>query len=156
SFDEMKFSPDGKTLWLLAEDKGVLPFFKMNADGSGFAAVYSEGSSAALEAEAGAIVFLNTTMSRPDELFAFDPASGKARQVTHFNDKLLAQLELGKVEAVWFDGAGGEKIHGWLIYPPAYDAGKTYPFVQIMHGGPHTMSRDAWSYRWNNHAFAAP
>jgi dipeptidyl aminopeptidase/acylaminoacyl peptidase len=25
-----------------------------------------------------------------------------------------------------------------------------------MHGGPHTMSRDGWTYRWNSHAFAAP
>ena len=25
-----------------------------------------------------------------------------------------------------------------------------------MHGGPHTMNRDSWSYRWNTHLFAAP
>ena len=29
------------------------------------------------------------------------------------------------------------------------------PLVQLMHGGPHTMVRDSWSYRWNAHAFAA-
>ena len=25
-----------------------------------------------------------------------------------------------------------------------------------MHGGPHTMNRDSWSYRWNTHVLASP
>jgi hypothetical protein len=28
--------------------------------------------------------------------------------------------------------------------------------VQLLHGGPHTMNRDAFSYRWNSHVFASP
>ena len=48
-------------------------------------------------------------MNRPDELFALDPATGTARQLTRFNEKLLAELDLGKVEEFWFDGAGGDK-----------------------------------------------
>ncbi|HTM55229.1 MAG TPA: S9 family peptidase [Pirellulales bacterium] len=156
SFDEVKFSPDGQTLWLVAEDKGVVPVFKMNADGTGFAAVYREGASANLQSGKTALVFLNTDSNRPDELFTIDPATGKARQLTRFNEKLLSQLDLGKVEEFWFDGAAGDKIQGWLIYPPSYDASKTYPFMHVMHGGPHTMSRSAFTYRWNHHAFAAP
>jgi dipeptidyl aminopeptidase/acylaminoacyl peptidase len=156
SFDELKFSSDGKTLWLLAEDKGVLPVFKMNADATGFTAVYREGSSANIQTAADTVVFLNTTASRPDELFALDPATGTAKQLTRFNEKLLAELDLGKVEEFWFEGAAGDKVHGWLFYPPAYDANKKFPFIHVMHGGPHTMARDAWHYRWNAHAFAAP
>ncbi len=156
SFEQVAFAPDGKTLWLLAEDKGVLPVFKMNADGTGLNAVHKAGSAANLEARAGTVIFLNNTQNRPDELFAFDPTTGVSRQLTHFNEDLLAQLDLGKVEEYWFDGAAGDKIQGWLVYPPAYDATRNYPLVQIMHGGPHTMSRDGWTYRWNSHVFAAP
>jgi dipeptidyl aminopeptidase/acylaminoacyl peptidase len=156
SFDQAEFSPDGQFLWLSAEEKGVLPVFKMNADGSGLTAVYKEGSSTNVEVGANSVVFLNTTMNRPDELFAFDTSTGMARQLTRFNEKLLAELDLGKVEEFWFDGAGGDKVHGWLIFPPGHDANKTYPFVHVMHGGPHTMSRNTWHYRWNPHAFAAP
>ena len=42
------------------------------------------------------------------------------------------------------------------MLPPGYDPKKTYPLVQLMHGGPNTMNRDSWSYRWNTHVFAAP
>ncbi|MEO8588804.1 MAG: S9 family peptidase [Flavobacteriales bacterium] len=152
----VEFSADGATLWLTAEDKGVVPVFKMKADGTGLTAVYKEGTSSDLAMEGGHIVFLNDNTSRPNELFSLDPKSGVARQLTHFNQALLDQLDLGTVESYWFDGAAGDKVQGWLILPPGFDAAKTYPMVQLMHGGPHTMVRDSWSYRWNAHVFAAP
>jgi dipeptidyl aminopeptidase/acylaminoacyl peptidase len=150
-----EFSADGKTLWTTIEDKGVVPVFRLNADGTGLTAVYKEGSSTSLVTGGGSIVFLNDTTSRPNELFALDAATGATRQLTHFNDELMAKLDLGKVESYWFDGAAGDKVHGWLVLPPGYDPKKTYGLVQLMHGGPHTMNRDSWSYRWNTHVFAA-
>ncbi len=156
SIDEVEVSKDGKTLWLVAEDKGVVPIFKANADGSGLTAVYRQGTSSSISLEDGTIVFLNDNTSRPNELFALDTATGQARQLTHVNDALMAQFDLGKVESYTFSGAAGAQVHGWLVFPPNYDAAKKYPLVQLMHGGPHTMCRDSWSYRWNTHVFAAP
>ncbi len=156
SIDEVEISHDGKILWLVAEDRGVVPIFKANADGSGFAAVHRAGTSSNLRVEGGTIVFLNDTTSRPGELFVLDAATGQARQLTHVNDAFMAQLDLGKVESYSFAGAGGVEIQGWLVFPPGYDAAKKYPLLQLMHGGPHTMCRDSWSYRWNTHVFAAP
>jgi dipeptidyl aminopeptidase/acylaminoacyl peptidase len=150
-----EFSADGKTLWTTIEDKGVVPVFRLNADGTGLTAVYKEGSSTSLVTGGGSIVFLNDTTNRPNELFALDAATGVTRQLTHFNDELMAKLDLGKVESYWFDGAAGDKVHGWLVLPPGYDPKKTYGLVQLMHGGPHTMNRDSWSYRWNTQVFAA-
>lgn len=156
SIESASFSADGQTLWITAEEKGVLPIFRMNADGTGLTPVYSAGTSTAVDTKAGALVFLNDNTSRPAELFTLDPATGQARQLTHFNDAAVAQLDLGRVESYWFTGANADQIQGWLVYPPGYDAKKTYPLVQLMHGGPHTMCRDSWSYRWNTHVFAAP
>jgi len=156
SIAEHAFSADGKTLWIIAEDKGVVPIFRFSGDGTGkLEAVHRPGSSGSLCVEGGAIVFLNNTSSRPDELFALDPATGAARQLTSFNAALLAQIDFGQQEEYWIDGAAGDKVHGWVYYPPGFDEKKSYGLVQLMHGGPHTMCRDAWSYRWNAHAMAA-
>lgn len=149
------FSPDGRSLWLTAEEKGAAPVFKMNTDGSGFAPVFKTGTSSGFDVAAGAAVFLNNSAGRPDELFALDTATGMARQLTRFNEALLSQLDLGRMEEYWFEGAAGDRVHGVLFFPPGFDAAKTYPLVQLMHGGPHTMAGDAWSYRWNAHVFAA-
>ncbi len=156
SIGEVVFSSDGRTTWIVAEDKGVVPIFRLKADGRALESVYRSGSTGNLSVEGGTMVFLNNTAARPDELFALDPVTGAARQLTHFNDELLAQIDFGRSEEYWFDGAAGDKVHGWLYYPPGFDAAKSYPLLQLMHGGPHTMCRDAWSYRWNAHVFAAP
>ncbi len=155
SFDEIEFSDDGRTLWLTAEEKGVLPVFRFAADGSGApTAVFKTGTVTGLDVAGSTVVFLNDTTNRPAELFALN-ADGTARALTKFNDAFMAQFDLGRVEGYWFKGAKGDDIHGWLVYPPGYDAKKTYPLVQLMHGGPHTMNRDGWSYRWNTQIFAA-
>ncbi len=156
SIGDVQFSADGRTLWLTAEDKGVVPVFRLNADGTGLTPVHATGSSTQLSVEGGTVAFLNDTTSRPNELFVLAAGGGPARQLTHVNDAAVARLDLGKVESYWFKGAAGADIHGWLVYPPGYDPQKRYPLVQLMHGGPHTMNRDSWSYRWNTHVLASP
>ena len=156
SFGDVEFSPDGQTLWVIAEEKGFVPLFRMKADGTDLTPVHKEGTASGLAVSGGSTVFLNATSSRPNELFVADAATGAVRQLTHFNDELLAKLDLGKVESYWFTGANNDQVHGWVVLPPGYDPTKTYPLVQLMHGGPHTMNQDNWSFRWNSHVFAAP
>jgi len=156
SIDDIAFSADGKRLWVQAEQRGVVPVFAMDADGRGFAPVHAHGTSTELDSASGQLVFLNETSSHAPELFALDAATGKPRQLTRFNDALFARLDLGKVESHEFRGAGGDLVQAWVTYPPAYDPRKKYPLVQLLHGGPHTMNRDAFSYRWNSHVFASP
>jgi dipeptidyl aminopeptidase/acylaminoacyl peptidase len=156
AIEQFKVAPDGKTIWLLAQEKGVVPVFMLNADGTGLTPVHKQGNAGGLDVGAGTVIFLKNTASQPEELFALHPATGAIRQLTHFNDDLLARLDLGKVEEFWFDGAAGAKVHGWLTYPPGYSAARRYPLVHLLHGGPHTMAGDDWHYRWNAHVLAAP
>jgi dipeptidyl aminopeptidase/acylaminoacyl peptidase len=150
-----EISADCRTLWLTAEDKGVSPIFRLNADGTGFTAVYADGTSSGLSLSGTTAVFLNDKITRPNELFVLDTATGAVRQLTRINEAFMAQLDLGKVESYWFKGANGADVHGWLVLPPGFDPAKKYPLVQLMHGGPHTMNGDGWSYRWNTQVFAA-
>ena len=153
---EMRVASDNRTLWITAEEKGVVPIFRLNADGTGWKQVFGEGTSTGLDVRGESVVFQNDNTSRPNELFALDPKTGRARQLTHFNTEFMKGFNLGKVEPYWFKGAAGDDVHGWLVLPPNYDPAKKYPLVQLLHGGPHTMNRDSWSYRWNTQVFAAP
>ena len=44
----------------------------------------------------------------------------------------------------------------FVVLPPGYQPGQKYPLVQVVHGGPHGISADAFHFRWNGQAFAAP
>ena len=155
SIDDVAFSRDGRRLWVIAEQNGVVPVFSMDASGGALTKVVASGTNTEIDSANGQLVFLSETTSRAPELYALD-ASGKPRQLTRFNDALFARLDLGKVESHTFQGAGGDPVQMWVVYPPGFDARKKYPLVQLLHGGPHTMVRDAFSYRWNSHVFAAP
>jgi dipeptidyl aminopeptidase/acylaminoacyl peptidase len=76
--------------------------------------------------------------------------------VTHFNDSLLAQIDMSKIESFSFKGAHGDEVEGFLIKPPNFDAAKKYPVKFLIHGGPQGAWGDDWSYRWNPELFAAP
>jgi dipeptidyl aminopeptidase/acylaminoacyl peptidase len=155
SVGTVAFSADGATIWMTAEDRGHTAIFRLPADGRSLKEVHRSGTTSGLRVEGGTIVFLNNTLTRPDELFVLDAQSGKARQLTNFNGELLAKLDFGRVEEYWIDGAAGDKVHGWLVLPPGFDPQRKYPLLQLMHGGPHTMVADAWSYRWNAQVMAA-
>jgi dipeptidyl aminopeptidase/acylaminoacyl peptidase len=82
-------------------------------------------------------------------------AAPKARPLSRVNDVLLSQIEMSPLESFWFEGAKGDKVQGFLVKPPDFDANKKYPVKFLIHGGPQGAWGDDWSYRWNPELFAA-
>jgi dipeptidyl aminopeptidase/acylaminoacyl peptidase len=82
------------------------------------------------------------------------PALGQ--QITHVNDPLLSQISMSPLEPFWFTGAHSDKVQGFLVKPPNFDASKKYPVKFLIHGGPQGAWGDDWSYRWNSELFASP
>ncbi|HTZ83442.1 MAG TPA: S9 family peptidase [Candidatus Acidoferrales bacterium] len=78
------------------------------------------------------------------------------RKLTHFNDVPLSQISMSPLESFWFTGAHGDKVEGFLVKPPTFDAAKKYPVKFLIHGGPQGAWGDDWSYRWNPELFASP
>ena len=94
----------------------------------------------------------------PAEVYAGDlNATGAttARAVTHENDALVSRLALNGAEDFWFTGANGAKVQGFVVKPPNWQAGKKYPAILLIHGGPQGAWLDQWHGRWNYQMFAA-
>jgi dipeptidyl aminopeptidase/acylaminoacyl peptidase len=79
-----------------------------------------------------------------------------APSLDHLNDAVLSQVAMSQLECFWFPGAHGDKVEGFLVKPPNFDASKKYPVKFLIHGGPQGAWGDDWSYRWNAELFAAP
>jgi dipeptidyl aminopeptidase/acylaminoacyl peptidase len=80
----------------------------------------------------------------------------RPRQLTHLNDAVLSLVAMSPLESFWFTGAHGEKVEGFLVKPPNFDASRKYPVKFLIHGGPQGAWGDDWSYRWNAELFASP
>ncbi len=49
----------------------------------------------------------------------------------------------GKAESVVWESEGN-RVQGWLLYPENFDAGKKYPMVVSIHGGPSGVRSASW------------
>lgn len=84
-----------------------------------------------------AVYYTQSSTQHPAELAV---VKGRNKQtLTQLNADFIAQRTIGQVEEFWYQSSVDEKdIQGWIIYPPGFDANKTYPLILEIHGGPHT------------------
>lgn len=60
----------------------------------------------------------------------------------------LADKPKPRGEIVTWTGARGDEVEGIVHYPLDYEAGRRYPLVLNIHGGPAGRDRDAWGQSW--------
>jgi dipeptidyl aminopeptidase/acylaminoacyl peptidase len=94
--------------------------------------------SAAMTGKTGAIAFTATQADRPAELFFIAKVGDTPVQLTHLQT-VTDGLELGKLETLHWKSNQFD-VDGVLTYPPGYVAGKKYPMVLYIHGGPTSAS----------------
>ena len=69
-------------------------------------------------------------------------------QVTKLNEGLGKSRVFAKSEVIHWKGANGDQVEGILYYPANYEAGKKYPLITAIHGGPSGHDSDAWADSW--------
>jgi dipeptidyl aminopeptidase/acylaminoacyl peptidase len=94
---------------------------------------------------------LAATDLKSGELHALE--SGELRALTHHNDGLFAEFNLGATEEFSCKAKDGNEVHGLIVKPPDYVAGKRYPTLLRIHGGPN--GQDAHSFNFERQLFAA-
>lgn len=89
------------------------------------------------------------SMSAPTELFRIEPDSGEMEPLTRVNREVLADVTMGRVEQRWVETTDGKQMLVWVIYPPGFDPGQSYPALLYAQGGPQGTVSQFFSYRWN-------
>jgi dipeptidyl aminopeptidase/acylaminoacyl peptidase len=154
---------DGGGLVVTAEDQGRDRIFLVDAAGG--AAGQGDGrvtplppggsDSAVSVARGDRLVFLRQSMMAPAEIHTSRLDGRDLRALTSVNAARLAALRLSTPEEFWFTGAGGDRVHGWLLRPSGLEAGRRYPIAFLVHGGPQGAWLDQFHYRWNPQIYAA-
>jgi dipeptidyl aminopeptidase/acylaminoacyl peptidase len=175
--DSLAWSPDSKSIYFTAGNEGANPIYVIAigqpnpwpqelVDGyndapaptpDGKMLVFDQMSMAAPnEIYAAPLVFPQCRMAAPPNSYKVpDCLLSKAKPLTQINAPVLSQIDMPPMESFWFNGAAKEKVQGFLIRPPSFDASKKYPVKYLIHGGPQGAWGDDWSYRWNPELFAA-
>jgi dipeptidyl aminopeptidase/acylaminoacyl peptidase len=105
--------------------------------------------------QAGAkVAFVVTSLTRPTELFLANADGSAERKLTDFNDALNREIAWSDAERFTFKSVGGLEVEGWLMKPFGYEAGRKYPLVLYIHGGPHSAYGENWFDEFQNLAGA--
>jgi dipeptidyl aminopeptidase/acylaminoacyl peptidase len=151
------FTVEPAIMIAVEDDMGIYP---ARVDLSG-GAISREGGAgsfvvSSLSSAAGHTALLESSDGALTEVYALE--AGKLRKLTAHNDALLAELQLGAVEDIRFKSKDGTEIHGLVVTPPSYVAGRKYPTILWIHGGPngpdqHSLPLDG--YQFEPQMFAA-
>ena len=107
-----------------------------------------------LHAPTGMCVSLADSAMHPPQVSVHRPGQPPQR-IENFNDALLSQRGLGAVQERSLNGAQGEPVQLWLVFPPGFNPRRRHPVFQVIHGGPYAAVGDSFSWRWNAHVLAS-
>ena len=145
SVHAVAWAKDNSGLYFAYDDRGTtkLAFTDLSGDrrdiyaglsgGSGYSAY--GGSAQFSVANDGTLAFVTASTNRAEDIAV--GKDGSFNIVTDVNGDLFAQRSLGTVEEITYPSSvDGREMHGWVIYPPGFDASKKYPLLIEIHGGP--------------------
>jgi len=153
SFYKPRWSADSKSIYALVEQSRNTWLAKINPNernpekaitylttGKRFAYDYSV-------AKSGRIVVLDGDDVTPFELTAIE---AKRRTLTDHN-RFLDEFNLQQTEEISVT-VDGQRIDGFLLKPVGYEAGKKYPTLLRIHGGPVYQYSHEFNFDWQFYA----
>jgi dipeptidyl aminopeptidase/acylaminoacyl peptidase len=101
--------------------------------------------------DAKTIAYSSSTASKLGQIYRAQLDGGKISapvQVSKMNDGLVSGRVYAKSEVIRWKGSNDEEVEGILYYPANYEAGKKYPVITAIHGGPLGADHDLWGESW--------
>ncbi len=146
------FAPDGQSLLaIVADDRNEYPARISLGDGSVERLLKSPVVVSALSSKSGHTAVIAATNEAPAELFALE--GDALRKLSGHNDALLSEVRLGAIEDISFKSKDRTEVHGMITKPPSFEAGKKYPTLLRIHGGPN--GQDGHAFSLQHQLFAA-
>ncbi len=149
SVSAAQFSADGKSLYFtVTDDQSVYPARLDLAAGKVEKLIQPPTVVSSWNRAADRSVVIAGGNNQYNEIYAMEGSSGGSglRQLTHHNDALMAELELGDTERVSATSKDGTVVNSLLTYPAGYVKGTKVPLLLRIHGGPNGQDHPAFNF----------
>jgi dipeptidyl aminopeptidase/acylaminoacyl peptidase len=151
---ELDWTDGDRALFYVAAVRGEHLLYKLDLASHQAAPIPVTGSLRRISFGEGgrSLAYAGTDDLDPGDIFAMDLPGGSARQLTHLNQKVLRSLDLQRMERLSFKGADDWPVEGFFMKPVGWQAGKTYPMMLMIHGGPNGMWGPVWNLEAQSYA----
>jgi len=148
-----RWSPDGRTITFTSSVRTTSQLYSVTvASGEVKALSNTVGTmgAATFSRDGSVVAFTRSDLQHPDDVYvARSLPIDNAVKLTNHNPQ-VEQFMLGKGEVIRWKSKDGMEIEGLVIYPVDYEAGKRYPLVAQIHGGPSGVWTQNFPSSWAN------
>ena len=139
SIAAMAWSKDGNYLYISAQSNGGQPLFRYDLASQKVEQLTDFDSGIlSFDVSYDKILYTKTEISNPNELYVADLQMKNPLKLTTHND-WVKNKALSTPEKRYYTNSKGQKIEYWIMKPSNIEAGKKYPLLLNMHGGPTAM-----------------
>jgi dipeptidyl aminopeptidase/acylaminoacyl peptidase len=151
----LRWAEGGKALYFETGYRGTSQLFRVDLAARRAAAVTSGDRTVRFVDVSDKTAKLAYAVNDPthlDDLYVSDLDGRNPRQLTHLNAALWKQLTLVPVERVPYKGADGWDVDGFFMKPVGWVAGRQYPMILSIHGGPAGQYGFDWYHEFQVYA----
>lgn len=152
---DLEWSANGGALYFQAGVKGETHLFRIDVTSKNLTQVTSGARSVRnvdFHWPSKTMVYLSNDFKLLDDVYLADSSGGKERKLTNLNESLWKRLQLAEVERFTYKSADDWAIDGFLAKPIGWEAGKKYPVILSIHGGPAAMYGVDWFHEFQVYA----
>ncbi|HJW46263.1 MAG TPA: S9 family peptidase, partial [Lysobacter sp.] len=154
SANGIALSEDGSMIYTTAQTLGQDPLYTVSIASGETKAIVPDGSVGSVAIAGPTLAYTRNTLQTGDQVFAAQLDGATPRAITQSAGEMLPDVKFADAQQFKFAGWNGETVHGYVVKPWNYEAGKKYPVAFLIHGGPQGSFGNGWSYRWNPQTYA--
>lgn len=145
----LTWSDDDRYLYFASASNGgaVLNRYDVQAKQVARLTSFDEGISS-FDVKSGVLAYTKIAVTNPSELFVADPDANNPKQVTSLNS-WVKDKKLSLPEKHSFKNELGQEIEYWVMKPGNFEAGKKFPLLLEIHGGPTAMWGPGEASMWH-------
>jgi dipeptidyl aminopeptidase/acylaminoacyl peptidase len=153
-FDRSKgnfvWSVDEKYLYFVSASNGGTPLYRANISTKKVEQLSDvDAGINSFDLKANRLVYAKIEVANPFELYSTDAMMKNPKKISSFNYDWVKNKILSFPEKNSFKNELGETVEYWIMKPSNYEAGKKYPLLLDIHGGPSAMWGPGESSMWH-------
>lgn len=148
--NNFEWSDDSKLVYFAANSNGAIPMYRLDIQTKKVERLSDfESGISSFDIAKDRIIYAKTEVKNPSELYSADLMMKNPVKLSSHNDNYLKNKALSFPEKRTYTNSKGLTVEYWIMKPANFEAGKKYPLLLNMHGGPTAMWGPGEASMWH-------
>ncbi len=152
--NNLVWSNDEKYVYFISQSNGGAPLFRADLKTKKVEQLTDFNSGVvSFDIEKNKLVFVKTEVADPFDVYTADMNARNTRRISSYNFDWVQRKQLSFPEKKTFINNQGMPVEYWVMKPSNFEAGKKYPLLLEIHGGPSAMWGPGETTMWHEYQY---